>query len=107
VDAAADAEAGVGHFTADQLDPEQNGAGPVLIAAPVLDRDRADDPGPGGRAGPANAVGATAIAGLVPVGHHQQGAPGVLADALDGLEDGAHVVQIRPTGPGRSQIQRV
>jgi hypothetical protein len=41
------------------------------------------------------------------VRHHQQGAPGVLADTLDGLEDGAHVVQVRSAGPGRGQVQRV
>jgi hypothetical protein len=38
VDAAADAEAGVGELAADQLDPEQDGAGPVGVAASVLDR---------------------------------------------------------------------
>ena len=37
-DAAADAEAGVGDLPADQLDPQQDGAGPVGVAAPVLDR---------------------------------------------------------------------
>ena len=31
----------------------------------------------------------------------------MLADALDGLEDGAHVVQVRSAGPGRGQVQRV
>jgi hypothetical protein len=41
------------------------------------------------------------------VRHHQQRAAGVLADTLDGLEDGAHVVQVRATGPSRSQVQRV
>jgi hypothetical protein len=47
------------------------------------------------------------IPGLVPVGHHQQRAPRLLADALDGLEDSAHVVQVRAAGPGRGQIQRI
>jgi hypothetical protein len=34
-------------------------------------------------------------------------AAGVLADALDGLEDGAHVVQVRSTRPGCGQVQRI
>jgi hypothetical protein len=107
VDAAADAKAGVGELAADQLDPEQDGAGPVGVVAAVLDADRADDSGPGGRAGAADAVGAAAITGLVPVGHHQQGAPGVLADALDGLEDSAHVVEVGAAGSGCCEIERV
>jgi hypothetical protein len=60
-------------------------------------------------AGPAplDAVGAAAVAGLVPVRHDQQRTAGVLADALDGLEDGAHVVQVRAACPGRGQVQRI
>jgi hypothetical protein len=106
-DAATDAEAGVGDFSADHLDLQQDRAGPVLIAPPVLDADRADDPGPGGRPGAADAFGAAAVTSLVPVGHHQQRTARLLADALDGLEDGAHVVQVRSTRPGRRQVQRV
>ena len=44
---------------------------------------------------------------FVPVGHHQQRTPSLLADPLDGLENGAHVVQVRSAGPSRGQIQRV
>jgi hypothetical protein len=107
VDAAADAEAGVGDLAADQLNAQQDLAGPVVVGAAVVDRDRADDPGPGGRVDPGDAVGAAAIPGLVPVRHDQQRGSRVLADALDGLEHGPQVVQIRSAGPGYSEIQRI
>jgi hypothetical protein len=41
------------------------------------------------------------------MGHHQQRTPRSLADVLDGLEDGAHVVQVRSASPSGSQVQRV
>jgi hypothetical protein len=48
-DATADAEPSVGNLPTDQPDPQHDRAGPIGVAAPVVDRDRADDPGPGGR----------------------------------------------------------
>jgi hypothetical protein len=52
LDAAAEAKAGVGDLPADQLNAQQDLAGPIVVAGPMVDRNRADDPGPGGRAGP-------------------------------------------------------
>jgi len=59
-----------------QAPPQQHAAGPIRVAAPVMDRDRADDPRPGGWAGAGDAVGAAAVAGLLLGSQHPVGVRG-------------------------------
>jgi hypothetical protein len=102
--AAADTKVGIGDFPTDHLDAQQDGAGPVVVdvsGLTVADRDRTDDPCPGSRAGTADAVGAAAIPGLVPVGHHQQRTPGVLLGLLEMRIGGQGHVAIGMTGATR------